>query len=200
MPGKRASEAERREQILQAAFEVAAREGISHLTLRGVAAEAGLSHALILFHFQRKERLVQAFLDWLIESNPGPDAGEDATAGQPPPLDRLRARLQREVERLTGRPRHTRLFFAFWALAPRHEWVRARIAAELERSRAAFRAILAELSPAGPGMDGAATSEARAAMVVSWVYGYAAQGMIEPARLGPDEYRAAVDALVGPLA
>jgi len=41
MGTKRIPEEVRREQILKAAFEVACREGIGGLTVRGVAAEAG---------------------------------------------------------------------------------------------------------------------------------------------------------------
>ncbi len=42
MPGKKASEESRREQIVQAAFRVAMRDGLEQLTIRQVAAEAGL--------------------------------------------------------------------------------------------------------------------------------------------------------------
>ena len=60
MPGKKASEAERREQILTAAHHVALRQGIDGLTVRAVAARARLSHGLVLFHFKRKDQLVAA--------------------------------------------------------------------------------------------------------------------------------------------
>ena len=65
---KRAPMDVRRGQIVEAAFEVASREGIGGLTIRAVAAEAGLSHALVVHYFERKERLVHALLDWLIET------------------------------------------------------------------------------------------------------------------------------------
>ena len=55
MPGQKASEDERRKQILRAAFDVASRRGLASLTVRLVAAKAGLSTGLVLFHFESKE-------------------------------------------------------------------------------------------------------------------------------------------------
>ena len=46
MPGQRESQATRREQILEAAYEVALRRGIDGLTVRAVAARARLSSCL----------------------------------------------------------------------------------------------------------------------------------------------------------
>ena len=63
MPGQRESQATRREQILEAAYEVALRRGIDGLTVRAVAARARLSHSLVLFHFKRKDQLGLGLLD-----------------------------------------------------------------------------------------------------------------------------------------
>src|SRR5688572_21681818 len=109
MPGKRESEDVRREQILRAAFEVASREGIGSLTVRAVAAEAALSHALVLYHFERKERLVHELLEWLIETTSVLRVSDDI-AHFPRALDRLHALLQQEMARLAHQPRHIRLF------------------------------------------------------------------------------------------
>lgn len=199
MPGKRASEAERREQILRGAFEVASREGIGSLTIRGVAAEAQVSHALVLFHFQRKENLVYALLDWLIAATSVLTVSEDV-ARFPRALDRLHALLQQEMARLSHQPRHVRLFFDYWALGARHEAIRARMGAELERYRAAFRTIMAELLLAEPAAFGGATPDGLAAMAVSWIHGCAVQAMIDPEHFDTDEYLAAVRGVVGQLA
>ncbi|HEX2203556.1 MAG TPA: TetR family transcriptional regulator C-terminal domain-containing protein [Longimicrobium sp.] len=199
MPGKRASEEVRRGQILRAAFEVASREGIGSLTIRAVAAEAALSHALVHFHFQRKERLVQALLEWLIETTSVLHVSEEV-ARLPGALDRLHALLQQEMARLSHQPRHTRLFLDFWALGARHEWVRARIAAELERYRAAFREIMEELLRAEPRAFAATTADGLAAVAVSWIHGCAVQAMIDPENFDTGEYLGAMRGLVGPLA
>ena len=199
MPGKRASEAERREQILRAAFEVASREGIGRLTIRGVAAEAQVSHALVIFHFQRKERLVHELLEWLIQSTPVLQVSEDV-ARFPRALDRLHALLQQEMARLSHQPRHVRLFLDYWALGARHETIRARIGAELERYRAAFRTIMAELLLADPAAFAGATPDGLAAVAVSWIHGCAVQAMIDPEHFDTDEYLGAMRGIVGQLA
>ncbi len=191
MPGKRASEGVRREQILRAAFEVASREGIGSLTIRAVAGEAKLSHALVLFHFERKERLVHALLEWLIETTSVLHVSEDV-ARFPHAQDRLHALLQQEMARLSHEPRHTRLFFEFWALGARHESIRARISAELERYRAAFKAIMEELLRAEPGAFAGVTADGLAAVAVSWIHGCAVQAMVDPEHFDTDEYLAAV--------
>jgi TetR/AcrR family transcriptional regulator, transcriptional repressor of bet genes len=199
MAGKRASETERREQILRAAFEVASRDGVGSLTIRAVAAEAHISHALVLFHFQRKERLVHALLDWLIETTSVLRVSEDI-AHFPRALDRLHALLQQEMARLSHQPRHTRLFFDYWALGAREEQIRTRISAELERYRAAFRTIMEELLVDEPSTFGGATADGMAAVAVSWIHGCAVQAMIDPGHFDTDDYLAAVRRMVAPLA
>lgn len=199
MPGKRASEGVRREQILQAAFEVASREGIGSLTIRAVAAEAELSHGLVLFHFERKERLVHELLEWLIATTSVLHVSE-RVARLPKALDRLHALLQQEMARLSHQPRHTRLFFEFWALGARHEPIRARIGAELERYRAAFLAIMEELLRAEPATFTGVTADGLAAVAVSWIHGCAVQAMVDPEHFDVDEYLAAVRGMVGQLA
>jgi AcrR family transcriptional regulator len=189
----------RREQILRAAFEVASREGIGGLTIRAVAAEAELSHALVVHYFERKDRLVHALLDWLIETTSVLHVSDDV-ARFPRALDRLHALLQQEMARLSHQPRHTRLFFEFWALGARHVEIRVRISAELERYRAAFRTIMEELLLAEPARFVGATADGMAAMAVSWIHGCAVQAMIDPARFDTDEYLSAVRRIAGQLA
>jgi TetR/AcrR family transcriptional repressor of bet genes len=199
MPGKREPEDVRREQILRAAFEVASREGVGSLTIRGVAAEAELSHALVIFHFRRKERLVHELLDWLIESTSVLHV-PDAVARIPRALDRLHALLRQEMVRLSSQPRQTRLFVDYWALGARHETIRARIGAELERYRTALRAIMEELLQAEPAAFAGVTADGLSAMALSWIHGCAVQAMIDPEHFDTDEYLAAVRGIVGRLA
>lgn len=199
MPGKQEPEEVRREQILQAAFEVASREGIGGLTVRAVAAEAELSHGLVLYHFRRKERLVYELLEWLIETTSVLHVGDDVAA-LPHPLDRFLALLQQEMTRLSHQPRHTRLFFEYWALGVRHEPIRERIGAELERYRAAFREIVEELLRDEPANFRGMSAESLAAVAVSWIHGWAVQALVDPAQFDSDEYLRAVRAMVSQLA
>ena len=90
MPGQKAPEGQRREQILAAAYQVASRDGIAGLTVRSVAARAGLSHGLVLFHFKRKEQLVAALLEGVLAATLTLEFPEEI-ARLPRPLDRLRS-------------------------------------------------------------------------------------------------------------
>jgi AcrR family transcriptional regulator len=195
---KRIPEHLRREQILQAAFAVACREGIGGLTVRGVALEAGISHTLVLFHFGRKKRLVLELLDWLIAGTAVLHISEDV-ASFPHARDRLHALLHQEMARLAHQPEHTRLFLEYWALGARHGEIRSRISAELERYRTAFRAIMEELMLSEPSAFVTATADGLAAVAVSWIHGCAVQATIDPGHFDSDEYLAAVRGMIGQL-
>ena len=198
MAGRTAPEDVRREQILRAAFEVAAREGLRGLTVRAVAAEAEVSHALVLFYFGRKGRLVHELLDWLIANTSVLHVSEDI-ARFPSALDRLHALLQQEMVRVAHEPRHTRLFFEYWALGAQDLAIRVRIGEELERYRGAFREIMEELLAVAPATFAGATADGLAAVAVSWIQGCAVQATTDPEHFDTEEYLAAVRGIVGQL-
>jgi TetR/AcrR family transcriptional regulator, transcriptional repressor of bet genes len=187
-----APEAVRREQILRAAFEVAAEEGLGGVTLRAVAAEAKLSHALVLVYFGRKDRLVEELLAWMLANSPVLRIPE-AIARLPGAMERLCALLQHEMAR---EPRHTRLFLEYWAMGARHPALRARIGAELERYRVAFRGIVEELIRADPPAFVGITADALSAVAVSSIHGCAVQANNDPDRFDGDEYIAAVCGII----
>jgi TetR/AcrR family transcriptional regulator, transcriptional repressor of bet genes len=188
---KRIPEAVRREQILGAAFDVACREGIGRLTVRAVAAEAGISHALVLFHFRRKERLVYDLLDWVLDTTSVLHISEDV-ARFPRARDRFHALLEQEVTRQSHQPEHTRLFLEYWALGAQHEEIRTRIAAELERYREAFRTIMEELLEGDPLLLPGVTADGMAAVAVSWIQGCAVQALVAPGQFDTDGFLAAL--------
>jgi TetR/AcrR family transcriptional regulator, transcriptional repressor of bet genes len=192
---KRIPEEARRDQILDAAFHVACREGIGGLTVRAVAAEGGISHALVLFHFGRKERLVHDLLDWVLDSTSVLHISEDI-ARFPHARDRLNALLEQEMSRQSHQPEFTRLFLEYWGLGARHEEIRMRIGAELERYREAFRAIMEELLEAEPLLFSGATAEGMAAVAVSWIQGCAVQSLVAPGQFDTDGYLAALRGMV----
>jgi TetR/AcrR family transcriptional regulator, transcriptional repressor of bet genes len=195
MARTRISEEARREQILDAAFAVACEAGIGNLTVRGVAAEAGISHALVLFHFGRKDALVHALLDWILAGTSVLRIGDDI-AHFPHARDRLHAVLEQEMARLSRQPEQTRLFLEYWALGARHDEIRERISAELERYRASFRSIMEELLLEEPGLFPGASVDALAAVAVSWINGCAVQAMVDPARFDTGHYLAALRGMI----
>lgn len=199
MPGQKASVAERREQILTAAHHVALRQGIDGLTVRAVAARARLSHGLVLFHFKRKDQLVAAVLDRVLAATlPLHFVGDAVPAGDP--RERLRAVLRQEVDRLSRDTRQVRLFLEYWALGTRHPAIRARISADLERYRAAFRPLTEDVLAAEPARFTGVTPEGLAAVAVSFINGCAVQAMIDPGHFDVEKYLAAVHGMLGGLA
>jgi AcrR family transcriptional regulator len=199
MPGPRAPEEERREQIMNAAYEVALRTGIDGVTLRAVAAEAKLSHGLVIFYFKQKEQLIGALLDRVLATTAMLHVSEDVARIASPP-ERLGALLRQELGRLFRDPRGIRLFFEYWALGVRETAIQRRIGAALERYRAAFRAIAEEMLPARAPNGTDVTPDALAAVAVSLINGWAVQAMIDPERFDTDAYLAAVQNVIERLA
>ena len=199
MPGRHASEAVRRSQIIAAAYDVAASRGLEGLTVREVAARAGVSTGLVLFHFSTKQQLIIALLDWLLESTTELHMNE-ATARIPAPLDRLLALIRQEMDRLSSEPRRIVLFFDFWAKGLRDPGIRTRMRRELARYREAFRPIVEEVLRSEPDRFAHVTAEGFSAMAVSFIKGCALQSMLDSRRFNLDEYLAAVQGLIGQLA
>jgi TetR/AcrR family transcriptional repressor of bet genes len=196
MPGRKAPEATRREQILKAAYEVALTKGIDGLTVRAVGARAKLSHGLVHFHFKSKAQLVSALLDWVLATTAVLHVPA-VIAHIPLAQDRLRALLRQEMDRLAKEPRRIRLFFEFWALGTRHAPTRARISAELDRYRAAFRTMTAAMLDREPARGAGVTADGLAAVAVSFVNGCAVQAMIDPAHFDIEQYLASVEGILG---
>ena len=61
--------AERREQLIEAALNVASREGIDGATVRAVAAEAGVSLGVVHYCFRDKDELLRAMAHTITQRN-----------------------------------------------------------------------------------------------------------------------------------
>ena len=57
-PSRKASRAHRRQQLIDATIETIAKRGYAQTTMTDVAATAGVSHGLVNFHFETKEKLL----------------------------------------------------------------------------------------------------------------------------------------------
>lgn len=196
MPGRKASEETRRTQILHAAYEVAARGGLDALTVREAAERAGLSVGLVLFHFKTKDALIIAVLDHVLATTTVLHMTDDIAAISSP-RERLLALLRREMRRLSSEPRRIRLFFDFWALGFTNRRIRARMQAELDRYRAAFRPMAEEVLRSEPTRFAGVTAQGLAAVSVSFIKGCAVQSMIDPDNVNIDEFLAATQGLFG---
>lgn len=66
----RLSASERQTQILEKAQELCARKGFAGTTLDDIAREAGVSRALVIQYFGRKEHIYEALVDHLFQHHP----------------------------------------------------------------------------------------------------------------------------------
>jgi AcrR family transcriptional regulator len=169
MPGHKAPEEHRRKEILRAAYEVAARQGVEAITVRAVAERAAVSHGTVLFHFNKRDKLIDSLLDTVLDATTVLRVSADIER-LTRPAEQLRALLWAEMERLSDDPRHFRLFLEYWALGVRSTAIRRKVSGAIERYRSAFRAIAESLV----GPDGVA------AVAVSFIHGCALQAVIDP--------------------
>jgi AcrR family transcriptional regulator len=189
MVRRKVSEETRREDILRAAYDVAARQGLEALTLRAVAERADVSHGTVLFHFKRKSELVTSLLDRVLYATAVlriPDTVAQITR----PSERMHALLRAEMDRLSTDPRHFRLFLDYWTFGVRNVTVRQRIRVALEEYRAALKGIAEAVVNGGIASPprgaarvvekGAATPEGVASVAVSLIHGCALQAVIDP--------------------
>src|SRR5687768_9274537 len=177
MPGQKAAEATRREQILKAAHDVALRRGVDGLTVRAVAARARLSHGLVLFHFKRKEQLGLALLDRVLGTTVSLMVPDRITAIANP-RERLQALFGHEIQRLVEEPRRMRLLLEYWARGAHNAVIHMKIGAALDQYRNAFRKIAEEALPTDRGRYGTPTGVAAAAL--SLLLGYSVQAIVDP--------------------
>lgn len=196
MPGTKIGERERREQIIRAAYDIAAGSGLQSITIRNVAMHAGISPGLVLFHFQTKERLVHALADWVLANTTVLHVGPDILAVENS-LERLLRLLRQEMRRLTSEPQRTRVLLELWNAGLWDRRLGRAIQRELARYRHAFRPMVQEAISADPKRFGNVTVESLTAVAVSFIKGAAMQAIIDP-KLDIGGYVRAAEALLAP--
>jgi len=199
MPGKKESEALRREQIVQAAFRVATREGLEQLTIREVAAEAGLSPGLVFFHFTSKETLLLALLDWLLDS-----LFENwQTPDDLPPAERLLTLLKLDLEdTYQGLSKQAgarlELFFTYWTMATRNPAINERIRGAIERSRQIFLPAVQALINSEPIRFREVEPEGLVTTMLAIAQGCAIQSLLSGQRIDVEQILTVIRALLLP--
>lgn len=200
MPGRKAPEEQRREEILKAAYRVAARERLAGLTVRAVAAEAGVSSGLVFFHFHDRDGLLVALLEWLLELTVvGPEL--PALLEGRTPEARMLSAIRRDVERLPRQRDRVELFFDFWVMGTRHSDVQRAIRAALDRYRDAFRPLAQAVVDAEPERFAGITADGLAAVAAGFIEGCALQVVMDAEHFDVEAYMRTVSTLVAdPLA
>lgn len=114
--GRKASKEVRRQQLIDATIDSLARRGYSETTLADVADGAGLSRGIVNFHFESKEKLLVATLQYMAEeyANHWRAALEKAGAD---PARQLRALCAADFDRVVCNRRKLAAWCAFWGEA-----------------------------------------------------------------------------------
>src|SRR6266487_5053915 len=112
-------EAERRLNLLKAAFREVAEKGFSEVRLEDIARRAGVSKGVTLYYFSSKEDLFRELFGWLIDSIH--ERMREAVAAVEDPVEKVRAL----VALIFPSPSKNRAFFRayvdFCGLASRRE-------------------------------------------------------------------------------
>ena len=107
------SREERRVQLLEATLAAIAECGLSRTTLTEVARRAGLSHGLVLFHFETKEKLLVETLDYLSEEyRKNWQATLDGSG--PAPEQKLAALINADFSPQVCQPSRINAWSAYW--------------------------------------------------------------------------------------
>ena len=112
-PPRTLSRDERRVQLIEATLSTIAECGFSRTTLTEVARRAGLSHGLVLFHFETKEKLLVETLDYLSdEYKANWKAALDSA--RPAPEERLAALVEADFSPQVCQPSRVNAWSAYW--------------------------------------------------------------------------------------
>ncbi len=103
----------RRTQLIEATIATLSDRGFSRTTLTEVARRAGLSHGLVLFHFQSKDNLLSETLDYLSEEYRTNWQAALAEAG-PAPEAQLAAIVKADFSPTVCTPDRLSSWCAFW--------------------------------------------------------------------------------------
>lgn len=114
--GRKASKEQRRQQLIEATIDSLARRGYAETTMADVADGAGLSRGIVNFHFESKEKLLVATLQYMADEYSSHWRNALARAG-PEPADRLWALVAADFDRVVCNKRKLAAWCAFWGEA-----------------------------------------------------------------------------------
>ncbi|QBD76526.1 TetR/AcrR family transcriptional regulator [Ktedonosporobacter rubrisoli] len=195
MPGKKVAEDQRRLQIIEAAFTVASRENLDHLTIRKVADEANLSTGLVFFHFKSKDALLIALLDWLLD---GLFEMWEAPKNLPP-RERLLLLLSRDLrDAYYDNQAATKLevFFAFWTMGLHHPEIKEHIRQAIERAKQVFFPTVCELLQNEPERFPGVTAEGLVTVILGIAEGCALEALLTDGKVDIEQILTAQRALL----
>jgi AcrR family transcriptional regulator len=185
----------RRQQLIDAGWRCASREGFRSLTVDDVCAEAGVSKGSFYVYFDQKQDLLLALLE-------DDAAGVDATMrelrrSRMSGVDRLRRLVRAELERGEDTAR-LQLRADLWAEMSASPEVRDRFAEVVRRRREELRSWIEDAVAAGELVD--IPSNALAAILLALGDGLMLYAGLDPAAFRWPNVKRALDALLDGIA
>jgi AcrR family transcriptional regulator len=196
VPGPRAPAEQRREDILRAAFAVAARERLGGVSARAVAAEARVSAGLVFFYFASIDQLLVALLDWLLARTFAATDFANRLADVADPAARIMLAIRRDVAWLPRQRERVELFFDYWVLGTRHPAIRRTIRHALGQYRDSFRPLAEALVSSDPERYAGVSADGLASVAASFVEGCALQIVMDPSQFDVERSMATLASLV----
>ncbi len=138
----------RRTQLIEATIETLATRGYARTTLTEVANQAGLSHGLVNFHFQTKERLLAETLQYLAEEYRQNWTRALGACGDDP-ADRLDAMLRADFNPAICTPARLSAWCSFWGEAQSRPIYQEQCGSNDDDYNARLESICADLIRAG---------------------------------------------------
>jgi AcrR family transcriptional regulator len=114
--GRKASKETRRQQLIEATIDSLAKRGYSETTMADVADGAGLSRGIVNFHFESKEKLLVATLQYMADEYSTHWRAALIKAG-PEAADQLKALVAADFDRSICNKRKLAAWCAFWGEA-----------------------------------------------------------------------------------
>jgi AcrR family transcriptional regulator len=146
--GRKASKETRRQQLIEATIDSLAKRGYSETTLADVADGAGLSRGIVNFHFESKEKLLIATLQYMADEYAGhwnaalEKAGSNASA-------QLWALVAADFDRKICTKRKLAAWCAFWGEAKSRPTYQALCGARDVKYQETFVALIRRLKDEG---------------------------------------------------
>ncbi len=179
----------KRRQIIEAAREVLARDGLAGCTARAVADASPLTKSAINYYFASMDEIIDLAVAAHVEAML---AVLRQVAGQHRnPYRRLHAVVQAYLDTFADQPHAAYLWFEYWIAASRRQ-APAPVAAMLDAVRDLLTELLTSL-PDSPGHQGPEPARAASALL-SWLLGSIIQQQVRP--LAPATLAAEIDRLL----
>jgi AcrR family transcriptional regulator len=183
----------KRRQIIEAAREVLARDGLAGCTARAVAEASPLTKSAINYYFASMDEIIDLAVAAHVEAMLV--ALRQTAEQHRDPYRRLHAVVQAYLDTFADQPHAAYLWFEYWIAASRRQ-APAPVAAMLDAVRDLLAELLGQLltqrpdSAARPGPDPAQAANA----LLSWLLGSIVQQQVHP--LAPAALAAEIDRLL----